>query len=136
VMAQVLMLTMIMLWDTENLKKNAISLSKVLSMNLGGVLVTKRKDSSVNGKVMSNWDGQCNRDLEFYCVNYFYLGPDCPDGYSSIGQLSDGRTCHGTPSSSTDDFDTATCASDLDLQRKRWTPTSPYIMDRFRLEYA
>jgi len=77
--------------------------------------------------------GGCVKEKGFICL---WQAPDCPTGYSYIGQLSDGRTCHGTPTSSTGDFDAATCDSPDDLQRKRWTPNTPYEVDRFRREYG
>jgi hypothetical protein len=49
-----------------------------------------------------------------------------------MGQLSDGRTCYGSPGSAVS-FSTDTCPSPLqDLIRKSWIPSTPYEADWFR----
>lgn len=75
----------------------------------------------------------CNKEKAFICQ---WLSYECPEGYSYIGQISNGRTCHGTPSSATDSFHDASCKSNKDILRDRWTPETPYALDRFRRMHA
>lgn len=68
-------------------------------------------------------------------VNFqFILGPSCPSGYSIMGQVSDGRTCFGSPPTVTlVGSSTSTCpVPTMDLLRSRWIPTTPYADDWFR----
>jgi hypothetical protein len=64
-----------------------------------------------------------------------FTAHSCPSGYSYVGQVSDGRTCHGIITSGEGDFDSASCASDNDFQRTKYTPDSSYKIDRFRREF-
>ena len=73
----------------------------------------------------------CNKEKGFICLWQEY---ECPEGYSYIGQLSDGKTCHGTTEAAT--FDEATCDHNDDMLRKGWTPKTPYEVDRFRRKYV
>lgn len=73
---------------------------------------------------------QCIKEKASVCL---WLAHPCPDGYSYIGQLSDGRTCHGTPA--VDAFYEATCDTGEDLLRNRWIPETTSLLDRFRYAY-
>jgi hypothetical protein len=58
--------------------------------------------------------------------------PTCPNGYDHMGQLSDGRTCYGSPVTAVASA-TNTCPNPTqDLLRKQWIPQTPYEADRFR----
>ncbi len=78
-------------------------------------------------------DSSCDKEKGFICL---WTKPDCPPGYKYIGQLSDGRTCHAAPSSASDKFDDLSCDTGDDMQRTRYTPMTPYNIDRFRREFA
>ena len=75
-------------------------------------------------------DGSCEKEKALICL---WTAPDCPEDYFYVGQLSDGRTCHAVLESGEGNFiETATCEVDTDVLREKYTPTTPYQLDRFR----
>ena len=58
------------------------------------------------------------KNMDFALIS----GPECPPGYTMIGQISDGRTCHGVSSMSATTFADSTCTVDDDKLRQQWTP--------------
>jgi hypothetical protein len=102
--------------DTTGFKLGATKLS-------GECLFLKQSSS------FSAMDSKCNKLKGFICT---WNKPTCPSGYNHMGQLSDGRTCYGSPGSAVS-FSTDTCPSPLqDLIRKSWIPSTPYEADWFR----
>ena len=75
-------------------------------------------------------DGSCEKEKAFICL---WTAPDCPEDYFYVGQLSDGRTCHAVLESGEGNFfETATCEVATDVLREKYTPSTPYQLDRFR----
>lgn len=72
------------------------------------------------------------KEKSFFCLWQEY---ECPDEYKYIGQVSDGRTCHGFPDSEAA-FDQVTCKQNDDFLRKRWMPGNQYQIDRIRREFV
>ena len=73
----------------------------------------------------------CTKEKSFFCLWQEY---ECPEEYQYVGQLSDGRTCHGFPDPKSA-FDQVSCLKDGDKLRKPWMPMNPYEIDRFRREF-
>ncbi len=61
----------------------------------------------------------------------FLPGLNCPNGYKSVSQISDGRTCQGFPTPASNSFADSTCIVDDDKLRDKWTPSTPTDINRF-----
>ncbi len=73
----------------------------------------------------------CSKEKSFFCL---WQEHECPDDYHYIGQVSDGRTCHSF-SESAAVFEEASCDANGDFLRHRWTPQTPYEIDRLRRRF-
>ena len=75
----------------------------------------------------------CTKEKGSFCLWQAY---PCPPEYDYVGQLSDGRTCHGTPATGADTFDDNYCEDpDSDLLRTKWMPKTPFQLDLFRRKF-
>ena len=75
----------------------------------------------------------CTKEKGSFCLWQAY---ECPEGYHYVGQLSDGRTCHGTPATGVDTFEDNYCEDpDSDLLRTKWMPKTPFQLDLFRRKF-
>ena len=75
----------------------------------------------------------CTKEKNFFCL---WQEHECPEEYRYIGQLSNGRTCHGFPETALEEFGKLTCDDTGDHLRKQWIPDTPYKFDRFRREFV
>lgn len=82
------------------------------------------------------WSSEYNKSISNPCSwidILFCEEPSCPTGYAHMGQVSDGRTCFGTPVTTAVSSSVDTCPATLiDLLRSRWIPNSSFAVDRFR----
>ena len=110
---------------TDGIRFDEDTMYKLGEKKLNGECLSLKQSSDFELR-----EGSCEKEKSFICL---WTAPDCPEDYFYVGQLSDGRTCHAVLESGVGNFfDTATCNVDSDFLRKKYTPSSPYFLDRFR----
>lgn len=75
-------------------------------------------------------DSNCDKEKTFICQ---WTAPPCPEFYSYVGQVSNGGTCHAVLEAS--DFFSASCDSNTDFLRSRYTPKDTIEITRLRQHF-
>ena len=111
------------------------------SSEVGAICMWKGKRFSVDSCTTQFETIKTYQKIENRSIQFLQIGPYCPSGYKHLGQHSDGRVSVGDTGSDNrtgtviSSFHGATCYSESDLLRERWTPNSPEYIETYQTIY-